>query len=63
MTTGKYRHTAKERADLARESRWILKVNDEQELMRVLRKHGVKDENPRFSAVVKLFRASRSGKT
>ena len=30
--------------------------------MRILRKQGVKDENPRFSAVVRLFRELRSGK-
>jgi hypothetical protein len=62
MTTGKYRHTARERAALARELRWILDANDEGELMRILRKQGVKDENPRFAAVVKLFRELRSGK-
>lgn len=62
-TTGKYRQTLRERAALARELRWILDANDEQELMRILRKQGVKDENPRFSAVVRLFRELRSGKT
>jgi hypothetical protein len=63
MTSGKYRHTPQERAALLRERRWILDVNNEQELMRILRAQGVKDENPRFAAVVKIFRDLRSGKT
>jgi hypothetical protein len=61
MTAEKYRHTRQERAALKRELELVLKANDEQELMRILRKQGVKDENPRFSAVVKLFRDLRSG--
>jgi hypothetical protein len=62
MTTGKYRHTRKERAALERELKWIYDANNELELMRILRKNGVKDEDPRFAAVVKLFRDLRSGK-
>jgi len=30
--------------------------------MQILRKHGIKDENPRFSEIVRLFRDLRSGK-
>jgi hypothetical protein len=30
--------------------------------MQVLRKHGIKDEDPRFAEIVKMFRALRSGK-
>jgi hypothetical protein len=63
MIAGKYRHTPQERAALLRELRWILDANNEQELMRILREQGVKDENPRFAAVVKIFRDLRSGKT
>ena len=32
------------------------------EFMRILRKNGVKDEDPRFSALVKYFRDLQSGK-
>jgi hypothetical protein len=39
-----------------------LKANDEQEHMRILQKRDVKNENPRFSVVAKLFRELRSGK-
>ena len=63
MTVGKYRHTPQERAALRNELRLILRANNERELMQILRNEGVKDENPRFSAVVKLFRELRSGKT
>ncbi|MHB8754724.1 MAG: hypothetical protein ACYC92_07180 [Candidatus Acidiferrales bacterium] len=45
----KYKHTRAEN-------------NDERELMQILRKHGIKDENPRFSEIVRLFRDLRSGK-
>jgi hypothetical protein len=62
MTVGKYRHTPQERTAL-KELRWIWEENNEQELMRILRKQGVKDEDPRFSEVVKLFRDLRGGKT
>ena len=63
MTEGKYRHTRQERAALLKELRWIYEVETEQELMQILRRLGVKDENPRFALVVKLFRDLRSGKT
>ena len=63
MTVGKYRHTPQERAALLKELRWVFDAKNEQELMQILRRQGVKDEHPRFSAVVKLFRDLRSGKT
>jgi hypothetical protein len=31
--------------------------------MQVLRKRGIKDEDPRFGEIVKFFRDLRSGKT
>jgi hypothetical protein len=62
MTTGKFRHTRQERAAMLRQLRWVWEANDELELMQILRKNGVKDENPRFAAVLKLFRELRSGK-
>jgi dipeptidyl aminopeptidase/acylaminoacyl peptidase len=30
--------------------------------MKILRKHGIKDENPLFEEIVRFFRALRSGK-
>jgi hypothetical protein len=63
MTEGKYRHTPAERRALLRELRWIYDTKDEQELMQILRRNGVKDENPRFAEVLQLFRELRSGKT
>jgi hypothetical protein len=36
---------------------------NEREFMQVLRKRGIKDEDPRFAEIVKLFRDLRGGKT
>jgi len=58
----KYKHTRAETNALERDLKRILGNNDERELMQILRKHGIKDENPRFSEIVKLFRDLRSGK-
>ena len=38
-------------------------ANNELEFMQILRRQGVKDEDPRFSAALKKFRELRSGKT
>jgi hypothetical protein len=62
MSPEKYRHTPAERRAILRELRWVWESKDEQELMQILRRNGVQDENPRFAAVVKLFREMRSGK-
>jgi hypothetical protein len=59
----KYKLTRAERNALLRELRNIYKYGDEREFMQVLRKHGIKDEDPRFAEIVKLFRDLRSGKT
>ena len=59
----KYKHTRAEINALERDLRQILKYGDEREFMQVLRKHGIKDEDPRFGEIVRLFRALRSGKT
>jgi len=59
----KYKHTWAERNALLRDLRRILKYGDEREFMRVLRNHGIKDEDPRFAEIVKFFRDLRSGKT
>lgn len=58
----KYKIDREERAVLLRELRRLLKDGDELELMRVLRKHGVKDEDAEFSETVKLYRDLRRGK-
>jgi hypothetical protein len=58
----KYKHSRAESNALLNDLRKILKGGDEREFMQVLRKHGIKDENPRFAELVKLFRDLRSGK-
>ena len=58
----KYKHTRAERAALLRDLKRILRHNDERELMQILRKYAIKDEDPRFSEYVRLFRDLRSGK-
>ena len=42
--------------------RRVLRSDDEVELMRVLRKNGLRDEDPRFAEAVKIFRELRAGK-
>jgi hypothetical protein len=59
----KYKHTYAERNALRRDLKRILANNDELELMRILRKYGIKDEDSRFSEIVQSFRDLRSGKT
>jgi hypothetical protein len=59
----KYRLSRAEMNALLRDLRKILKYGDEREFMRILRKHGIKDEDPRFGEIVKLFRDLQSGKT
>ncbi len=58
----KYRFTPEEKAALLRELKKILRNNDEREFMKILRKFGIKDEDPRFAEVVKFFRDLRGGK-
>ena len=58
----KYKHTYAERNALLRDLKKILKNNDELELMKILRKHGIKNEDSRFSEIVRAFRDLRSGK-
>jgi hypothetical protein len=52
----KYKHTAAERNAMLRDLRRVINLKDERELMSFLRAHGIKDENPRFSLIVKAFR-------
>ena len=59
----KYRFTPEEKAAaLLRELKKILRNNGEREFMKILRKFGIKDEDPRFAEVVKFFRDLRRGK-
>jgi ribosomal protein L12E/L44/L45/RPP1/RPP2 len=52
----KYKHTPSERNAMLRDLRRVIHSKDERELMSFLRAHGIKDENPRFSQIVKAFR-------
>jgi hypothetical protein len=63
MTHGKYRHTRRERDELIKLIRNALHANNEIEFMQILRRQGVKDEDPRFSAALRKFRELRDGKT
>lgn len=53
---GKIQQTAAERNAMRRQLKQIIALRDERELMSFLREHGIKDENPRFSEIVKAFR-------
>lgn len=55
----KYKHTASERSAMLRQLKRIIETKDERELMTFLREHGIKDENPRFSKIVKAFREGK----
>jgi ribosomal protein L12E/L44/L45/RPP1/RPP2 len=52
----KYKHSRSEKNAMLRQLRRIIDLRDERELMSFLREHGIKDENPRFSEIVKAFR-------
>ncbi len=58
----KYKIEPEKIPSLLRELRRIYKRNDEREFMQILRAHGIKDEDPRFSEIVKFFRDLHSGK-
>jgi hypothetical protein len=57
--TDKYRHTGAERTALERDLKRIMESKDEREFMKFLREYGIKDENPRFSQLVKVFREGK----
>jgi hypothetical protein len=59
----KYKFTKKERNASLRDLERIFSIGDEREFMAFLRKHGIKDEDSRFSEMVKIFRDLRAGKT
>ena len=54
--TEKYRRTPKELRQIENDMEMIFKYRTERELMQFLRKHGVMDEDPRFSAIVQFYR-------
>ena len=58
----KYRFTREEKAALLRELKKILRSDDDREFMKILRKFGIMDEDPRFAEAVKFFRDLRGGK-
>ena len=59
----KYRQTHAERNTLLRDLERIYRYGEEVELMQLLRKHGINDEDSRFVQTVKIFRELRAGKT
>jgi hypothetical protein len=59
----KHKYTRAEANALKHDLRHILECNDERELMQILRRYGIKDEDPRFSEILKLFRDLQSGRT
>lgn len=58
----KYKRTYVEHNALLRDLEKVFKLGDEREFMRVLRKHGLMDENPRFAELLKMFHELRGGK-
>jgi hypothetical protein len=58
----KFKHRREEINALLRDLRRVYKRNDEREFMQVLRNHGINDEDPRFSEIVRFFHALQSGK-
>jgi hypothetical protein len=59
----KYRQSYAERNALLGDLDRIYRYGEERELMQLLRKHGIKDEDSRFVETVKTFRDLRAGKT
>jgi hypothetical protein len=59
----KYRFTLEEKTALLRELKKILRSDDGREFMKILRKLGIKDEDPRFAEAVKFFRDLRGRKS
>jgi len=60
--TEKYRFTLEEKSALLRELHKVYKRDDEREFMKILRRFGIKDEDPRFGEILKFFRDLRGGK-
>ena len=58
----KFRFTLEEKTALLRELRKVYRRDDEREFMKILRKFGIHDEDPRFAEMMKFFRDLRGGK-
>jgi hypothetical protein len=58
----KYRFTLEEKSALLRELQRVYKCDDEREFMKILRRFGIPDEDPRFAEILKFFRDLRGGK-
>ena len=58
----KYKFTWTEWNALLRDVKHLLVSGNEREFMQILRDHGIKDEDPRFAEILKLFREIRRGK-
>ena len=58
----KYKLSREEKQAFLKVLHRVYRSGDEREFMNVLRKHGIKDEDPRFAAILSFFRALRSGK-
>ena len=59
----KFKHTRAEQNALLRDLEKVFENGDEREFMQFLRKNGIKDEDPRFAELLKLYRDLRSGRT
>jgi hypothetical protein len=62
MMAEKYRFTLEEKSALLRELARVYRRDDEREFMKILRKFGIKDQDPRFAEILKFFRDLRGGK-
>jgi hypothetical protein len=62
MMTEKYRFTLEQKNALLRELGRVYRRDDEREFMKILRKFGIQDEDPRFAEILKFFRDLRGGK-
>jgi hypothetical protein len=60
--TEKFKRTWAEQNALLKDLRKIYAMGDEREFMSVLRKYGIKDEDPRFAELLKMFRDLRGGR-
>ena len=58
-----YKYTFAELNSVRNHLKWVLDCDNERKLMQILRKYGIRDEDPRFAEIVKLFHDLRSGKT
>ena len=62
MMTEKSRFTLEQKNALLRELARVYRRDDEREFMKILRKFGIPDEDPRFAEILKFFRDLRGGK-